>query len=131
MPSNQPPPSASDSVLRFNCLSDSDETDSSRLTHSTAASSSKAAMTSRLVGPSGTASQTVSAGPASAPALPPAAMTAKRRLPCSEENRSAMNDQNTDTAKRLKTLIQTKNTRATASRSTSKVSSSQKIAMLA
>ncbi len=42
-----------------------------------------------------------------------------------------MNDQNTDTANRLNTLIQTKNTRATICRSTSSVSSSQKIARLA
>ncbi len=42
-----------------------------------------------------------------------------------------MNDQNTDTANRLNTLIQTKNTRATSARATSNVSSSQKIAMLA
>ena len=41
-----------------------------------------------------------------------------------------MNDQNTDTANRLKTLIQTKNTRATCTLATSNVSSSQKIAML-
>ena len=42
-----------------------------------------------------------------------------------------MNDQNTDTANRLNTLIQTKNTRATCTLPTSKVSSSQKIAILA
>ncbi len=42
-----------------------------------------------------------------------------------------MNDQNTETANRLNTLIQTKNTRATWSFSMSKVSSTQKIAMLA
>ena len=44
---------------------------------------------------------------------------------------SAMNDQNTDTAKRLKTLIQTKKTRATVSRSTPSASRAQKIAKLA
>ena len=44
---------------------------------------------------------------------------------------SAMNDQNTDTAKRLKTLIQTKNTRATTGVSMPAKSSAQKIAMLA
>ena len=42
-----------------------------------------------------------------------------------------MNDQNTETANRLKMLIQTKNTRATSGRATPSVSSSQKIAMLA
>ena len=42
-----------------------------------------------------------------------------------------MNDQNTETAKRLNTLIQTKNTRATSWRSTPSVSSAQKIARLA
>ena len=41
-----------------------------------------------------------------------------------------MNDQNTDTANRLNTLIQTKNTRATCCLSISKLSSNQKIAML-
>ena len=41
-----------------------------------------------------------------------------------------MNDQNTETANRTKTLIQTKNTRATVWRSTSSVSSTQKIARL-
>ncbi len=63
------------------------------------------------------ASSTVIAGPASAPAEPPAAMKPKRRLPCSLVQRSAMKDQNTETANRLKTLIQTKNTRATMARS--------------
>ena len=42
-----------------------------------------------------------------------------------------MNDQNTETANRLKTLIQTKNTRATSARSTPSSSSSQKMARLA
>ena len=42
-----------------------------------------------------------------------------------------MNDQNTETANSMKTLIQTKNTRATVWRSTSSASSSQKIARLA
>ena len=73
----------------------------------------------------------VSAGPASEPAVPPAAMKANRRLPCSEVNRSAMNDQNTETANSTNTLIQTKNTRATMSFSTSNVSSSQNSARFA
>ena len=68
----------------------------------------------------------VSAGPASEPAVPPAAMKANRRLPCSGEYKSAMNDQNTETANSTNTLIQTKNTRDTISRSRSSVSSSQK-----
>ena len=42
-----------------------------------------------------------------------------------------MNDQNTETANSTKTLIQTKNTRATIWRSTSSVSSSQNTARLA
>ncbi len=42
-----------------------------------------------------------------------------------------MNDQKIDTANRLKTLIQTKNTRATWTVPTSNISSSQKIRMLA
>ena len=42
-----------------------------------------------------------------------------------------MKDQNTETANRLKTLIQTKNTRATWILATSRPSSSQKTAMLA
>ena len=42
-----------------------------------------------------------------------------------------MNDQNTDTANRLNTLIQTKNTRATITGAMSSVSSSQNIARLA
>jgi hypothetical protein len=42
-----------------------------------------------------------------------------------------MNDQNTDTAKRLKTLIHTKKTRATSALAMPKVSMSQKIAMFA
>ncbi len=41
-----------------------------------------------------------------------------------------MNDQNTDTAKRLKTLTQTKKTRAVSTRQASLCSSSQKIARL-
>ena len=66
----------------------------------------------RLTGPSGTERQIVITGPRSAPAVPPAPMKPKRRLPCSLVKRSAMNDQNTATANRLKTLTQTKNTRA-------------------
>ncbi len=88
-------------------------------------------MMSMCTGPMSPTSHTVSAGPASAPAEPPAAMKANRRLPCSAVNRSAMKDQNTDTANRLKTLIQTKNARAACTLPTSRASSSQKIAMLA
>ena len=68
---------------------------------------------SRLTGPRIWTSHTVSAGPVSAPADPPAAMKPKSRFPCSEEKRSAMNAQNTDTANRLNTLTHTKNVRAT------------------
>ena len=88
-------------------------TGSRRRTQSTATSRNSAATISRLAGPSSSASPMVSAGPASEPAVPPAAMNANRRLPCSGVNRSAMNDQNTDTANSTNTLIQTKNTRAT------------------
>ena len=88
-------------------------------------------MINRLTGPSGTASATVTTGPSKAPADPPAAMKPNNRLPCSLCHRSAMNDQNTDTANRLNTLIQTKNTRATTTFSISSVSRTQNTAMLA
>jgi hypothetical protein len=88
---------------------------SSLYAQSTAASSSRAATIRRFTGPIAPTSHTVRAGPASAPADPPAAMNPKRRFPCSLLKRSAMKDQKTDTAKRLNTLIQTKKTRATSS----------------
>ena len=57
----------------------------------------------------------VSAGPASAPTVPPAAMKPYSRFACAVSNRSAMKLQNTLIANRLNTLTQTKNARATAS----------------
>ena len=48
----------------------------------------------------------VSVGPASAPNVPPAAMKPKSRLACSLFHKSTMKLQNTDTAKRLKTVTQ-------------------------
>ena len=128
MPSSAPPPTARlwlfAEHLRLRAQP------SSRRAQNTAASSSSAATISRFTGPSVPARPMVSAGPASAPALPPAAMKPNRRLPCSELQTSAMNDQNTETANRSNTLIQTKNTRATVSRSTSSASSTQKSARL-
>ena len=97
----------------------------------TATSSSTAATISRLAGPSGTESAMVIDGPSSAPAVPPAPMNPNSRLPCALVKRSAMNDQNTATANRLKTLTHTKNTRATTTGSMPSVSSSQKSARLA
>src|SRR6185295_2945515 len=47
------------------------------------------------------------------------------RLPCSDVNRSAMNDQKTATANRLNTLTHTKNMRATCTVWISKVSNTQ------
>ena len=97
----------------------------------TASSRNITAAIIRFTGPSGTESQIVMIGPSSAPAVPPAPMNPKSRLPCSDVNRSAMNDQNTATANRLKTLTQTKNTRATTAVSMSKVSSAQNMMRLA
>src|ERR1700737_5519446 len=51
-------------------------------------------------------------GPRIAPNEPPTAMKPKRRFPCSAVNRSVMNAQKRVVAKRLKTLTQTKNERA-------------------
>src|SRR6516225_11374387 len=85
----------------------------------------------RLMGPSGAESPMVITGPSSEPAVPPAPMKPNRRLPCSLVKRSAMNDQNTATAKRLNTLTQTKKTRATMMVATPLVSSSQNSARLA
>ena len=70
-------------------------------------------------------------GPSSAPAVPPAPMKPKRRLPCSLVKMSAMKDQNTAIAKRLKTLTQTKKVRATSTVAMCSVRSSQKSAKLA
>ena len=86
---------------------------------------------SRLTGPSGAERPIVMTGPSSEPAVPPAPMKPKRRLPCSLSKRSAMNDQNTATAKRLNTLTQTKKTRAMKTGATPRVSSSQNSARLA
>ena len=71
------------------------------------------ATSSKLAGPSGPDSAIVMPGPSKPPAVPPAPMKPNRRLPCSLVNRSAMNDQNTATANRLKTPTQMKKTRAT------------------
>src|SRR5262245_32787887 len=97
----------------------------------TASSRNTAAAIIKFTGPIGTESQIVIIGPTSAPAVPPAPINPNRRLPCSEVNRSAINDQNTATANRLNTLTQTKNTRATKAVSMSKVSSTQNNTRLA
>ena len=128
-PASQPPPMAPASA-GFAAVGACGAAASSRWAQTTASSSRSAATISRFTGPSGTASSTVTAGPSSAPADPPAAMKPNRRLPDSLVHTSAMKDQNTETANRLNTLIQTKNTRATWIFATSKVSSSQKTAML-
>src|SRR5260221_11720197 len=96
-----------------------------RWTQNTAASRKTAAAINKLTGPSGADSQIVTTGPSRAPAVPPAAMNPNSRLPCWAVNRSAMNDQNTATANRVNTLTQTKNTQATITFSTSKISSTQ------
>ena len=49
--------------------------------------------------------------PRIAPMVPPTPMRAKRRRLWRSLYRSVMNDQKTDTTKRLKTLVQTKNDR--------------------
>ena len=65
------------------------------------------------------------AEPVIAPTLAPAVMNANSRLPCSLSNRSAMKLQNTEITNRLKTLTQTKNTRAVAASSSRAVNSAQ------
>src|SRR6056297_1856654 len=67
----------------------------------------------RLVGPSGIARTAVTAGPARAPAVPPAAMKPNRRLAWALLKISAMKLQKTETMNRLKTLVQMKKARAT------------------
>ena len=59
------------------------------------------------------ASDAVSAGPASAPQLPPAETKPNSRAACSGRNRSVIRLQNTETTNRLNTLTQTKKQRAT------------------
>ena len=98
---------------------------SSRYTQNTATSRNTAAAIIRFTGPNGTESQIVMTGPNNAPAVPPAPINPKSRLPCSDVNRSAMNDQKTATANRLNTLTHTKNMRATCTVSISKVSNTQ------
>ena len=68
--------------------------------------------------------------PATAPAVPPSAITPNSRCDCCTLKMSAMKLQKTDTTKRLNTLIHTKNTRATCSLPMSKLSSTQKIALV-
>ncbi len=53
----------------------------------------------------------VTPAPTIPPKVPPTPMKPNSRLACSLLKRSAMKHQNTDTTNRLKTLIQTKNTR--------------------
>ena len=65
------------------------------------------------------------AEPVIAPTLAPAVMKANSRLPCSLSNRSAMKLQNTEITNRLKTLTQTKNTRAVAASSSCAVNTAQ------
>jgi hypothetical protein len=57
--------------------------------------------------PSGSASRAASQGPKIAPSVPPTAISAKKRLLCSSEKRSAISAQNTIVTNRLKTLNQT------------------------
>jgi hypothetical protein len=81
---------------------------------------------SRFTSPTIFAKKAVIAEPVSWPAVAPAVMNANRRLPCSLLNRSAMKLQNTAITNRLKTLTQTKNTRAVASSLSCTVKRSQK-----
>ena len=64
---------------------------------------------SMLRTPTTVTNNAVSDGPASAPAVPPAAMNPYSRFACAVSNRSAIRLQNTLTANRLTTLTQTKN----------------------
>ena len=70
-------------------------------THWTDPSRSTAETSKRCVVPSGFTSQVVRSGPASAPALPPAAMNPNSRAPCSWRKMSAMKLQKTETTNRL------------------------------
>ena len=79
-----------------------------RATQTSAPARSAAATGNRLTGPIRGARSAVTAGPTSAPALPPAAMKPNSRRACSSRQTSAMKLQNTDTTKRLKTLSQMK-----------------------
>ena len=80
---------------------------------------------SRFTLPTDSAKNLVIADPERAPTLAPAVMKAKSRLPCSLSNRSAMKLQNTEITNRLKTLTQTKNTRAVAASSSCAVKTAQ------
>src|SRR5882724_8967078 len=101
---------------------------SSRYTQNTTSSRNTIATSSKLVGPNFTEKPMVIKGPSRPPAVPPAPMKPNNRLPCSLVKTSAINDQNTATAKKLKTLTQTKKARATTVVDTFSVSSSQKSA---
>ena len=103
-PAKALPPRRCGSACRPSCAA---AVRSSRQTQNTAASNKIIAAISRLTGPSGTDNPIVITGPSSAPAVPPAPMKPNKRLPWSAVNRSAMNDQNTATANRLKTATQT------------------------
>ena len=103
MPLKKSPPSgscaASLSRAAAGCA-DSDQRCSAK-THWTDPSRSTAETSKRCVVPSGFTSQVVRSGPASAPALPPAAMNPNSRAPCSWRKMSAMKLQKTETTNRL------------------------------
>ena len=103
MPLKKSPPSDCCCAAARSVASDSRASDQrwSAPTHHTVASRNAAETRSRWVVPSGFTSQVVRKGPASAPALPPAAMNPKSRLPCSWRKMSAMKLQKTETTNRL------------------------------
>src|SRR5690606_535753 len=76
----------------------------------TATPSSAADTSSSGATPSDVTSVRVSAGPASAPAVPATAMIGNSRRACAGTQMSDMKIQNTETTNRLNTLTQTKNT---------------------
>jgi hypothetical protein len=95
-----------------------------------AAPSSAAEIKSRLTVPRGTASTTVTAGPAMVPRVPPAAMNPNRRRPRSLPKMSAIKLQKTETTNKLKTLVQMKKARAQMIFPGTKPSRTQKPTML-
>ncbi len=84
----------------------------SRVTASIVTSRKPADTSSIPFAPTSVTNSAVSEGPASAPAVPPAAMKPYRRFACAVSKRSAIRLQNTLTANRLNTDTQTKKARA-------------------
>ena len=82
-------------------------------------------------GPSVLTSVAASAGPTKVPAVPPAAMNPNSRRPCALLKQSASTLQKMLMTNRLKTLIQTKNTRPTHTLFRSIAISTQNTRMLA